>query len=66
MFLIIVVFLICMIKDKVVPVYFMKACRGGERGTDRLILNFGNRWRAVVNFVPGPLYLLEITLVPTE
>jgi len=55
-----------MIKDKVVPVYFMKACRGGERGTDRLILNFGNRWRAVVNFVPGPLYLLEITLVPTE
>jgi len=55
-----------MIKDKVVSVHSMKACRVSRRGTDPLILNFGTSWRSVANFTLGPLYLLEITLVPTD
>jgi hypothetical protein len=55
-----------MIKDKVVPVHSMKACKGSRKGTDPLILNFGTRWRSVVNLTLGPLYLLEITLIPTD
>jgi len=55
-----------MIKNKGVPVHSMKPCRGSRRGTDPLVLNFGTKWRSVVNFMPGPLYLQEITLVPTD
>jgi hypothetical protein len=55
-----------MIKDKVVSVHSMKACSGSRRGTDPLILNFGTRWWSVVTFMLGPIYLLEITLVPTD
>ena len=44
----IVEFLICVIKDKVVFVHSMKACRSNRRGTDPLILNFGVRWRSAV------------------
>jgi hypothetical protein len=44
----------------------MKACRGSSRGVAPLILNFGTGWRSVVNFTSPPLYLLEITVVPTE
>jgi hypothetical protein len=55
-----------MIKDKVVPVHSMKACRGSRRGTDPLILNFGTRRRSMFNFMPGLLYLLEINLVPAD
>jgi hypothetical protein len=37
-----------------------------SRGTAPLILNFGIRWRGVVNFTPWPLYPQERTPVSIE
>lgn len=37
-----------------------------RRGTARLILNLGNKWRLVVNFTLRPLYPRERTSVLTE
>jgi len=49
---------------KFVPVHVMKACRW-RRDTTPSILDLGNRWGWVVNFASRPIYLSQITPVPT-
>jgi len=38
----------------------------GTRGITPYILNLGDRWKGVVNFMPWSLHQWERTLVPTE
>jgi hypothetical protein len=38
----------------------------GRKGIAPLILNFGTRWRLIVNFMPRLLYPREKTAVPIE
>jgi hypothetical protein len=50
---------------KVFPVHVTKAYRGSS-GIAPLILNFGARWRFVVNIMLQLLYRQEKTSVPNE
>ena len=52
-------------KGKIFRPHAMKAYRA-NRGTAPLILNFGTRWRWLVNFTPWPLYPRESAPVATE
>ena len=52
-------------KGKIFRPLAMKAY-SANRGTAPLTLNFGTRWKCLVNFTPWPLYPRESAPVPIE
>jgi len=52
------------VEGKVFPIHVNKTCRGNG-GISPLVLNFGTKWRYVVNIPARPLEPQEIPPVPT-